>query len=250
MEASTSSGGSTGLLSGMSKRWQIGARVLVNLQRIVNFARTSGDPQMTGDYPRYEDDIARAITLDSEWTGKKTSAYEGVNVGAFALMDTSEGEVVGTAFNVGGKADWERTEKTMDAVFGSADLPTDYVPIKKKEGRKQDVHTHAEMKIADLSGAPSGTYIGISKECCLCCAAALLVQGKYRFGGCHGQAFDNWPMPSFIRNNPANLRKFMGEEAWALYSLLTAGKKIGLPEPDLYQGDFLDWLETAWGTLS
>lgn len=234
----------------MSPRWVIGALVVANLRKIVATAMESGSWQITGGYPRMEDELAHAMAHESDWSGKKASQYEGVNVAAFALTETRGGEEVFGAFNVGGKSEWARTEKTMESFFGSADLPTEYTPVTKQEGRKKDVHIHAEVKLADTGSLEFGTYIGISKECCLCCAAALLVQGKYRFGGCHGEAFNHWPWPSFIRNDAGNLKRFMGDEAWGLYSKLTAGKKIGLAEPDSYRGDFLDWLEHAWGTLA
>jgi hypothetical protein len=87
----------------------------------------------------------------------------------------------------------------------------------------------------------------------LCCAAALLIQRKYRFAGSHFAAFNNWKIPGFIGNDPAALQAFLGPAGWKFNASLESGAR-GLPfsmQDELtHKDDFLSWLETAWSMLS
>ena len=228
-----------------SKAWPAGVSVLKNLEKIV--ALNSQSPQMTGNYPQEEDLYAQMMSHGSEW-GEKKSPYEGVNVGAVAVMDIPMGESLAFSFNDLGQQQHGMAQRMFD-VFPDDVKEGGLVPIKSA---KKDVLEHAEMELADSGRIPNGTYIGISKECCLCCAAALLVQGKYRFGGCHGEAFNQWRIPNFIRGSEEKLQLFLGKKAWKFYQGLTGGT-FGVPLSMLdeitHKADFLTWLETAWGTL-
>jgi len=229
-----------------SNAWKMGKAVIANLVHIVS--SNSGSPQMTGEYPRPEDEFAQVMSHPSEW-GEKKSHMEGVNVGAIAVMDTATGgEALAYSFNQLGP----QQQKMADRMFGLFPEDVQEGGLVKVKSAKKDVLEHAEMQLADNGQVPNGTYIGISKECCLCCAAALLVQGKYRFGGCHGEAFNQWRIPNFIRSSAENLQNFLGAEAWNYYQSLTGGSS-GLPlmmQDDLqHRGDFLQFLETAWGSL-
>ena len=203
---------------------------------------------MTGKYPQVEDEFAQVMAHPSEW-GEKKGTYEGVNVGAIAVMDTSDGgEALAFSFNQLGPSQ-QKMASRMFGLFPEDVQEGGLVPVKSA---KKDVMEHAEMELADSGNIPKGTYIGISKSCCLCCAAALLVQGKYRFGGCHGEAFNQWRIPNFIRSSTKKLKAFLGPTAWEWYQTLSEGTS-GLPLSMLddlgHKGDFLAFLESAWGTL-
>ena len=229
-----------------SSAWEMGKAVLKNLTQIVS--ANSNSWQMTNQYPQVEDEFAQYMSHPSEW-GEKKGTYEGVNVGAIAVMDTSSGgEALAYSFNTLGTKEQGMAKRMFDL------FPEDVQEggLVKVKSTKKAVLEHAEMELADSGKLSYGSYIGISKECCLCCAAALLVQGMYRFGGCHGEAFNQWRIPNFIRGNAKNLENFLGATAWSHYQNLTAGTS-GLPLMMLddlgHKGDFLTFLESAWGTL-
>ncbi|MDT7688618.1 MAG: hypothetical protein QOE46_1377 [Acidobacteriota bacterium] len=229
-----------------SNAWNVGKRVIANLTEIVKSHK--GSPQMTGEYPQVEDDFAQSMSHPSEW-GEKKSHMEGVNVGALAVMETADGgEGLAFSFNNLGP----QQQKMADRMFGLFPEDVRGSGLVKVKSPKMEVIEHAEMQLADSGQVPEGTYIGISKPCCLCCAAALLVQGKYRFGGCHGEAFNQWRIPNFIKNSAENLQKFFGQAVWDYYQSLKVGVS-GLPlsmQDDLaHKGDFIQFLETAWGSL-
>jgi hypothetical protein len=98
---------------------------------------------------------------------------------------------------------------------------------------------HAEMMI--YTNNPAVGYIGISKRCCLMCAASLAVVGGVVTRGCHGEIFDTgWRMPAFIKGTPANLAAFLGAGAMAIYNLLSDASKmdaIRLVETNIKQYD-------------
>jgi hypothetical protein len=60
-------------------------------------------------------------------------------------------------------------------------------------------YLHAEIKVY-LHAGPSIGYIGVSKLCCLYCAAQLLAHGFTGFRGCSMVAFNNYQWASVIDN--------------------------------------------------
>ncbi len=57
-------------------------------------------------------------------------------------------------------------------------------------------YVHAEMKLFSRFGSQVG-YIGVSKLCCLYCAAQMLAMGFTGFRGCHMKAFNNYQWHSY-----------------------------------------------------
>ncbi|HEX4955289.1 MAG TPA: nucleic acid/nucleotide deaminase domain-containing protein [Thermoanaerobaculia bacterium] len=97
---------------------------------------------------------------------------------------------------------------------------------------------HAEMRI--YQNNPGVAYIGISKRCCLLCQLAFSVVGFGGTRGCHGELFDAWVFPNFIRNTPANLTGFLGAGAAAIYNQLSPanqGEALKLIQGNLKQYD-------------
>jgi hypothetical protein len=44
--------------------------------------------------------------------------------------------------------------------------------------------------------------------------------------GCSGGLWDaGWLIPQFVRNNPAKLKRFLGESTWDWYDTLETGQK-------------------------
>lgn len=117
----------------------------------------------------------------------------------------------------------------------------DYTPIVDTTTMK-----HAEMKILDHCYANHllGTmgYVGISKPCCLGCAAVLIIaQGEnpqIGFKGTHGGTYGTgWVLPDYIAQDEGRLQKFLGEAVWDTYTQLSEqGRK-----------DFLNTLNTRIG---
>ncbi len=89
---------------------------------------------------------------------------------------------------------------------------------------------HAEMKILDYffeggGGLNNLRYIGISKACCLGCAASLVIAQRNQvpalFKGTHGKTFGpGWSPPNYILKSQENLRAFLGNNAWKNYTQL------------------------------
>jgi hypothetical protein len=120
--------------------------------------------------------------------GRSGAKYEGVNVGAITVGMSDEGdEIFSYSFNTLGPTQKRNAQRTIGLL--PEEFHEDFVAV---DTRKRDVTEHAEMKLAGIGNMEIGTYIGISKECCLCCTGALIAQGLYKFGGCHGEAFNNW----------------------------------------------------------
>lgn len=226
-----------------STAWEMGQNVIRNLQKLV---ANAPPVQMVGAYPQFQDDLAQMLAHPSEW-GEKKRHMEGVNVGAITVAMDNDVEVFAYSFNSLGpkqRAYAQRTIGLLPEEFHEGVLPIDT--------RSKDITEHAEMQLAGSGKVETGTYIGISKECCLCCAAALIVQGKYKFGGCHGEAFNNWLIPSFITSNAESFAKFLGSEAWKYYEKLKEGRgylPLSMAEEATYKGEFIEFLQTGWAAL-
>lgn len=90
---------------------------------------------------------------------------------------------------------------------------------------KGDGTIHAEMILLDALDEDFG-YVGISKKCCLLCAATLTLAGiQYR--GCHWRVFNTgWKPPEFLSTDEDMLKSFIGDAAWAIYDTLAeAGQR-------------------------
>ena len=236
-----------------SKAWAAGAQVLGHLRGYVSQHISDipgrSSPQVTGGYPHFEDELAQQAAHASLW-GATPSAYEKTNVGAIAVMENRHGdEFLGFAYNNPAKQQREMMTKTLGLLPDDISEGAELVQCAERSG----VTEHAEMVLAGSGRLPFGNYIGISQKCCLCCAAALLIQGKYRFGGSHFTAFNNWKIPGFIRNDATALKAFLGPEGWKFYDTLKAGTSYlphAMQDELTHKDDFLSWLETAWSTLS
>jgi len=78
---------------------------------------------------------------------------------------------------------------------------------------------HAEMKILDdqafnemTGGNFSGVYIGISKPCCLPCAAVMAIAGISTRGR-HADKNTNWAFPRYILDSEDRWKRFLGAKA-------------------------------------
>jgi hypothetical protein len=86
---------------------------------------------------------------------------------------------------------------------------------------------HAEMNILDAlhknGRLDKGGFVGISKKCCLKCAAALQAvnlkspKNKYLANGCHFKVYE-WPVPNFLKEDEGILKEFMGSDAFNIFS--------------------------------
>lgn len=93
---------------------------------------------------------------------------------------------------------------------------------------------HAEMNLLDQlhknNLLQTGGFIGISKQCCLFCAAALQAVNNafpgthYRTTGSHGNIYP-WSIPLFIKENEDFLKIFLGEKAYKI-----CNKYLGLKD--------------------
>ena len=88
---------------------------------------------------------------------------------------------------------------------------------------------HAEMKILDYFFSNGSLinlgYIGISKACCLACAAVLVIAQRngvpVSFKGTHGKTFGpGWFPPNYLLKEPVNLNAFLGANASSQYQQL------------------------------
>ena len=108
----------------------------------------------------------------------------------------------------------------VQAVFGDLYRPV----VDTTDGK------HAEMKILDYffdnNLFKSMGYIGISKPCCLGCAAVLVIANHENpligFKGTHGKTYGTgWALPNYIASDETRLKAFLGETAWDLYTKLS-----------------------------
>jgi hypothetical protein len=99
--------------------------------------------------------------------------------------------------------------------------------------------THAEMVLLDAFPPPAMARVGISKQTCLLCCLALQIAGVAT-RGCHGQLYDAWKFPAFIKNNALRLNIFLGAGALAVYNQLSQQNQanaLRLIETNLKQYD-------------
>lgn len=100
--------------------------------------------------------------------------------------------------------------------LGKSDIISDYHTY------RGDGKLHAEMILLDALG--DFNYVGISKKCCLFCAATLQLAG-IRYRGCHGGIYDTgWKPPVFL--DAERKLEMIGPTATILYnSLGSSGQK-------------------------
>lgn len=75
---------------------------------------------------------------------------------------------------------------------------------------------HAEIKLMDADqatymGAMFDTYIGISKPCCLPCAAIMKIEG-IKTRGRHSDKNTNWDFPNIYKVDMGRMEEFLGAE--------------------------------------
>lgn len=124
-----------------------------------------------------------------------------------------------------------RLQKAMQVInqlkIGIKNIAVHQVSPKHK-GRKK----HGEMRAADSVvdarkgvKTPISFDAGISKICCAKCEIALQslnsVYGiSFKVQEAHWQVYDTdtgWPIPEFLKTNPAAMQQFLGDAAYAIY---------------------------------
>lgn len=87
--------------------------------------------------------------------------------------------------------------------------------------KETNPNKHAEMKILDemwkqRSTVTYGSYIGITQPCCMLCAAAMCAANYSNYVlGYHTKAVTNWVAPQAISRDAGNLKRFLGDTAYA-----------------------------------
>lgn len=78
---------------------------------------------------------------------------------------------------------------------------------------------HAEMKLFDQFGSQLD-YIGVSRLCCLYCAAQMLARGFTGFRGCHMKSFTGYVWLPDVHNDSAFRTALWGEEVESYLSTM------------------------------
>jgi len=87
--------------------------------------------------------------------------------------------------------------------------------------KETNPNKHAEMKILDelwrqRATVTYGSYIGITQPCCMLCAGAMVAASYNAYVlGYHTKAVTNWVAPQAISRDGGNLKKFLGDTAYA-----------------------------------
>lgn len=125
-----------------------------------------------------QEDIEAAKTYREYDEDQFYRSFDEKKVGAFAVVDTSP--VYATNRDVPKSAKARHQVKGWNAEY-----------IGDSTIQSNQTCEHAEMKIfRSKQGALK--YIGVSKLCCLYCAAQMLACGFTGFRGCHMKAFNNY----------------------------------------------------------
>ena len=160
-------------------------------------AHAHGVCPATPDAPAGPDQIAMAIIPTNNLDC--AAVYDtGANPVDYATNSNANGNVAAGSAAAGGRA----LNKIANTVQG----------------------THAEMVLIDAFPPPAMAQVGISKRACLLCCVALQIGGVAN-RGCHGQLYDAWKFPAYIKNSPVRLNVFLGAGAVAVYNQLSTANR-------------------------
>ncbi|HEY7033595.1 MAG TPA: nucleic acid/nucleotide deaminase domain-containing protein [Thermomicrobiales bacterium] len=168
---------------------------------------------VTPDFPNPPDNIAMAIVPTNSLDCAAVRDPGGLNPVDYATNTNANGNVAAGGLAAGGRA------------------------LNKVPRGAQGMH--AEMTLLDAFPPPNMPQVGISKQACLLCCIALQIAGVAN-RGCHGELYDAWKFPDYIRLSAVRLNAFLGPGAVAVYNQLSAQNQanaLRLIETNLKQYD-------------
>ncbi|MCP4152586.1 MAG: hypothetical protein GY757_32920, partial [bacterium] len=210
--------------------------------------------------------FAYATYTETEFKEKQRSGERHTNVAAIALQKEEEAEKLYYTHNntilAGNKAGFkERLDATVVEWQTKRQEETKpKLELVPNPALSDGGGYHAEMNLIEKQPPKVGSFIYISKDCCVPCAASILIDNRYKFKACHGQIYNKWKLPNFIKGDDTKYRKFLGQKTYTILKSLgkedsgmwsdIQGKSGGDAEVLKSENEFINYLQDKFGDVT